>query len=268
MTTLDRMRNTLLEDGLDYTNATSRAAQEAILDLIAKSKLSSNVTIKGGVLIQQISKDKRRATTDLDFDFIRYPINDRSIHLFVKELNDGLSEFSISIEGPIEELKQHDYYGKRVHVSIGDKAGNTVVTKIDIGVNTLIGVDQEELCFNLSTLEEGVTLLGNSNEQVVAEKLRSLLRIGTASTRYKDVFDIYYLLIIKGVRTKELKQALTSLIFNDNAMRENAPSDIQRRLAHILYNRRFKSQLARAKNNWLQVSPNKVADALVAYFEQ
>ncbi len=36
-------------------------------------------------------------------------------------------------------------------------------------------------------------MLINSDEQILAEKLRSLLKFGPFSTRYKDVYDMYYL---------------------------------------------------------------------------
>ena len=39
----------------------------------------------------------------------------------------------------------------------------------------------------------GVSLLINSKEQMFTEKLRSILKFGPLSTRYKDIFDIYYL---------------------------------------------------------------------------
>ena len=41
--------------------------------------------------------------------------------------------------------------------------------------------------------ETGVSLLKNSNEQAFAEKLRSLLKFGPGSRRYKDIYDMYYL---------------------------------------------------------------------------
>ncbi|WP_369127268.1 nucleotidyl transferase AbiEii/AbiGii toxin family protein [Treponema berlinense] len=41
--------------------------------------------------------------------------------------------------------------------------------------------------------DEGASLLINSKEQMFTEKLRSLLRFGPVSTRYKDIFDMYFL---------------------------------------------------------------------------
>jgi len=66
---LNDIRQSYIEDGLDYQNASARAAQDVVLKMISASPLSEKVTIKGGVLIQQLSKDIRRATLDIDFDF-------------------------------------------------------------------------------------------------------------------------------------------------------------------------------------------------------
>lgn len=267
MANLNDIRDAYIQDGIDYTNASARAAQEAVLDLIAKSTLATNVTIKGGVLIQHISKDRRRATTDFDLDFVRYSIEDTSIRKFIDALNKGASGFSVALIGPIEELKHQDYSGKRIHIRISDVDGNSINTKMDIGVHKFLELEQEDICFDLAKMDEGVTLLGNSDEQVVAEKLKSLLRIGAASTRYKDVFDIYYLLVVNGVEPDKMQTAIAALIYNDDTMREYNMADIHKRLSRVLNDRRFKPNLTRAKNNWLQVSTEKVIAGILSYFE-
>ncbi len=53
-------------------------------------------------------------------------------------------------------------------------------------------IEQEEYCFDIGFDDEGASLLINTREQMFAEKLRSLLKFGTFSTRYKDVYDMYY----------------------------------------------------------------------------
>ncbi len=266
MEDLAEIRNSYINDGMSYAQAETRCAQDAMLDLIAKSTLVANVTIKGGVLMQHVSKDARRATTDFDLDFVRYPITDTSIKEFVKALDAGGSAFFIKLTGNIEELKHQDYSGKRIHVAISDGRGNTIESKVDIGVHTLVTPELEDTCFDLAKLDESVTLLADSNEQIVAEKLRSLLRIGAASTRFKDAFDIYYLLIVKGVDPKKLNDALTALVLKDSSMREGNYDDIAKRLRNVFSNRRFASQLSRAKNDWLEVSPAKATSSIVKYF--
>ena len=46
------------------------------------ARLHDHVTVKGGVVMQQISGDRRRATRDLDLDFVRYPMTDEAIRAF------------------------------------------------------------------------------------------------------------------------------------------------------------------------------------------
>ena len=268
MENLAQIRDSYIDDGLSYARAEAKCAQDAMLDLIAKSALATNVTIKGGVLMQHISKDVRRATTDFDFDFVHYPIADASLHKFIDVLNEGSSAFFVRLNGSIEKLRHQDYSGKRIHVVIGDEQGNSIKTKLDIGVHNLLSTELNDFCFDLSKLDESVTLLADSSEQVVAEKLRSLLRIGAASTRYKDVFDIYYLLIVKGVDAKRLDNVLFELVFDDPTMRENNYSDVSNRLKSVFSNRRFISQLPRARNDWLDLSSGKVMSAIISYFSR
>ena len=62
-----------------------------------------------------------------------------------------------------------------------------------MGVHNRFESEQEEYCFDIAYDDEGASLLINSDEQMFAEKLRSLLKFGPLSTRYKDVYDMYYL---------------------------------------------------------------------------
>lgn len=263
---LKDIRAAYLAQGMDYENASAKAAQEAILELIATSPFSGRVTIKGGVLMQQLSKDVRRATLDIDFDFMRYSISDLSIKKFLGVLNASTSEYMVTAQGSIMELKHHDYSGKRVHVIVSDRQGTKIATKLDIGVHNALNLKQKSVCFDVTQLIDGITLLANSKEQVVAEKLKSLLRIGAASTRYKDVFDIYYLLIVSGVEKTSLETALAVYIYEDSSMRERNVHDIARRLERVLNDRRFRNQLSKAKNDWLGVPVGKVTSSLLNYF--
>ena len=69
-----------------------------------------------------------------------------------------------------------------------------VAAEIEKGYNENTGpakVCQDVILKAISFENEGVNLLVNSNEQMLVEKLRSLLKFGALSTRYKDFFDIY-----------------------------------------------------------------------------
>lgn len=53
-------------------------------------------------------------------------------------------------------------------------------------------MEQEEYCFDITYDDEGASLLINSNEQMLSEKLRSLLKFGTFSTRFKDIYELCF----------------------------------------------------------------------------
>ena len=80
---LEKLRRVYLDNGYTLANASAKICQDIILNKISKSKMSKNITIKGGVVMYGLSNDKRRATRDLDLDFIKYSLADESIKLFI-----------------------------------------------------------------------------------------------------------------------------------------------------------------------------------------
>lgn len=83
---LRQIRDAYIDDGLDFQSATARTCRDVVLTLISASRMAAHVTVKGGVVMQQNSGDRRRATRDLDLDFVRYPMTDEAIHHFIRVL--------------------------------------------------------------------------------------------------------------------------------------------------------------------------------------
>lgn len=191
---IEHIINNYLGLGYETNDVESKASQDIILSKISKSKFKNHITIKGGVVMHSISNDKRRATRDLDLDFIKYSLEDKSILDFINILNSVDDGIYIEVVGRITPLHHQDYNGKRVFIKIKDNYNNEIDTKLDIGVYKLFEIEQDDYCFKLDALNENVSLLINSMEQIFTEKLKSLLRLGARSTRYKDLFDFYYLI--------------------------------------------------------------------------
>ena len=127
-------------------------------------------------------------------------------------------------------------------------------------------IKQEEYCFNLEAINESAILIINSKEQIICEKLKSLLRFGIRTTRYKDIFDIYYLINNTCVDKNELLIIINALIINDKTMRENNIQDIVKSLNITLNNNIFKRNLKDTKNNWLDISVDEVVNNVINYF--
>lgn len=263
---LNDLVNNYLSLGYEIADAQSKVCQDLILYKIGKSKYSYNITVKGGVVMHNLSKSTRRATRDLDLDFIKYSLDDNSIINFINELNKNDKESLIKINGNIEKLHHQLYDGKRVNISITDNYNNSLETKLDIGVHKYFELEQDEYIFDFYILEGSVSLLINSPEQMVCEKLKSLLKFGIRSTRYKDVFDLYYF-INNGILNKDrLLKYIDLLIIKDKNIKQNTINEIILRLDTILNNRRFIARLDNARSNWIDIPVEDVIANVILYF--
>lgn len=254
--------------GYEYADAESKVSQDIVLSKIWNSKYKNNITIKGGVVMYNISNNIRRATRDLDIDFIKYSLEDESIRNFIYSLNNDKDNIKIEIVGNIASLHHQDYDGKRVLIKISDKYGNSINTKLDIGVHKLFELEQEEYYFDLSLINKQINLLINSKEQIFVEKLKSLLKLGFVSTRYKDIFDFYYLVNISKLNKKKLLKNIEILIFNDDKMRENNIEDILNRLSKTLKSSRYINHLNDSVVNWLDIPIEDAINSLLKYIEE
>ena len=211
--------------------------------------------------MHSISKDMRRATRDMDLDFIKYSLEDNSIIRFIEELSNVDDGIKIEIDGEIKELHHQDYDGKRVNIELFDKYGNKLKTKLDIGVHKLLDIKQDEYCFDLSIINKNANLLINSKEQIFVEKIKSLLKLGFRSTRYKDLFDFYYLINKTELDKEKLINCFNILIFKDETMRENNIEDVVNRLQMTFNSNAYRNHLSNPKNNWLDIT---VDDAIIS----
>lgn len=252
MASLEKMTAQYVDEGYSELLAEARVCQDIVLKAIAESTMNRNVTIKGGVVMRNITGDMRRATRDIDFDFIKYPIDESAIREFFKKLN-VLEGITFQILGEIEELSQQEYRGKRIWVVIKDDTGHSLKTKIDLGVHKNLQIEQDEFCFDVCHDDEGVSLLMNSKEQIFVEKMRALVKFGTFSGRVKDVFDLCYL--SEYVNSERLLKYIHTYILDDPGMFENDIDDIKRRVKKVFCDRDFVKTVENSgKDNWLKVN--------------
>ena len=262
MMNFDALKDRLVADGYSDDTAYAKIAHDIVLKAVQDSGFHDNLTVKGGVVMSSLTAIARRATMDMDFDFLRYSLTNDAIRKFVSRLN-RVAPCKMRIVGKIETLRQQEYKGKRIHLSLTDENRLSIETKIDIGVHTRTDVEQTDLPFKVVTDEKDVVLLVNPKEQIFVEKLKSLLRFGSASTRFKDIFDMYYLL----TRTRKtvVRRYVKLYIFDDARMRENGIADVVGRLERVFGNKTFMRSMSRPANAWLDVAPEKVAADIVSF---
>ena len=164
-------------------------------------------------------------------------------------------------------MHHQDYDGKRVNIELFDKYGNKLKTKLDIGVHKLLDIKQDEYCFDLSIINQNANLLINSKEQIFVEKIKSLLKLGFRSTRYKDLFDFYYLINKTELDKEKLMNCFNILIFKDETMRENNIKDVVNRLQMTFNSNAYRNHLSNPKNNWLDITVDDAIMSVLKYIK-
>lgn len=239
---------------LGYSLAVSQnlAAEEIVLRKISASDMVDKIALKGGIVLFNLSHNSRRATRDIDFDFIHHSIDDESIRIFISKLNQNNDGFRMKIHGFIKQLHQEDYQGVRVNVLIVDSVSKTLSLKMDIGVHVYLEIDQQNISFSFLDNGKNIFLQVNPIEQIFAEKMLSLARLGPISTRYKDIYDMYYLSTLNEFDEIKLKSIFASVLDK----KTKGPNDLltlRRRIGLTLNNDMFVKQATSIVNKWIDV---------------
>lgn len=238
--------------GRSFRDAQNLAAEEIILRKIASSKMAESITLKGGIVMYKLTKNDRRVTQDIDFDLIRYSVGAESIEALIRKMNGVRDGFRISIIGAIEELHHEDYHGARVRIIISDKTNARLRLKLDIGVHTYAAIEQERIAFHFDAADEGILLKANPPDQICAEKLISLARLGVLSTRQKDLYDLFYLIRECGVSPSKTRQIL-KLFFANSKRKPHDIFELRTSIEDTLENERFAKEAAKPASKWIDV---------------
>ena len=130
----------------------------------------------------------------------------------------------------------------------------------------MVQLMQEEYCVDIAFDDEGASLLANTREQMFAEKLRSLLKFGSFSTRYKDVYDMYYQ--CGKMNEEKLKECLRVFILDDSGMRENDISAIVKRLENVFADEAYTKRLDTSDKRWLDDGIQEIFAGILNYLRK
>ena len=133
MVTLNEQIAALIKSGYRRPTAQAKVAHDVALLAMDRAGFKANSTIKGGVVMSSLTGDMRRATMDMDIDFIHHSISETSVRAFVRRLNRALPGVGLEIRGEVEDLRHEDYRGKRIILAVKDSSiTRPLSTKMDI----------------------------------------------------------------------------------------------------------------------------------------
>jgi len=161
------------------------------------------------------------------------------------------------------ELNHQDYEGKRITISLTDMEETSISLKMDIGVHNDLSIEQDEYAFDVSFQNDTISLLINSPAQMITEKLKSMLRFGIRNTRYKDIFDIYYL--SKRVKMDQLSECIQKYIFADPSLHVYSTNDITIRIERMFKNPSYLTDLKKSEKNWLDITDEEALEKDLAF---
>ena len=266
MINIKDLTNKYIEDGYDEIYASAKVAQDIILTYLFKSEYKNNITIKGGIVMYNLSNNIRRATIDIDLDLIRiYLADDNLYNIFTSYKIEGI-DIIVSKE-KIVNLKHQDYKGKRIPLIIRDNFGNEITTKIDVGIHTEFDITQDELYFNSCIENQRILLMVNSKEQIFVEKLIPVIKFGLLSTRYKDFYDLYWLIKNGNMDGSKVVKILNNRVFRHKINDVDSLEKLINVINNVLSDKNYIKVISNRKNNWLDVEITDLKDTIINYLK-
>lgn len=171
-----------------------------ILQAVAKNdNLSKSLVFKGGTVLKKVYFNDYRFSEDLDFTLLKNEIANDEIFIWFKKSFEYIKE-EANIDLEIIDNNEHEDGGINFYISyVGPLGGhgNNKRVKVDISRNEKLEFAPiiQNLLISYSDQDKH-QLLCYSLEEVLVEKLRSVMQRMQA----RDLYDIWYLLEIHGIR--------------------------------------------------------------------
>ena len=231
------------EKGIPAQQVQQNYLIEIFLEKLARSKYRDNFIIKGGYLIGGMIGLDLRATMDLDTTIVGIELSSENLYSIAEEIVKVQTEesFHLSVFG-VENIREKDQYpGLKIKLIANFERIHEVVT-IDVTTGDAITPKEIDFKFEKMFSNEEIQVWSYPIENVLAEKLETILSRGIATTRPRDFYDV---LILSSVRsnkidyvilgkalenTKEKRRSTFDLKDHDSILSEIQLSDFQQQL--------------------------------------
>jgi len=178
----------------DFNFILQRFAAERFLFRLGQSRFRDRFVLKGAMLFALWGGSVYRSTKDLDFT--GYGPNDPEAVLDslreicdLKVPDDGLLfDPSTLTAEPIREEAEYNGFRVRLQASLGSAR---IPMQIDIGFGNAIDPGPTDVEYPALLDFDAPHVLAYPHEAVVAEKFHALVVLGEASSRMKDLYDLY-----------------------------------------------------------------------------
>ena len=231
------------EKGIHAQQVQQNYLIEIFLEKLVRSKYRDNFIIKGGYLIGGMIGLDLRATMDLDTTIVGIELSSENLYSIAEEIVKVQTEesFHLSVLG-VENIREKDQYpGLKIKLIANFERIHEVVT-IDVTTGDAITPKEIDFKFEKMFSNEEIQVWSYPIENVLAEKLETILSRGIATTRPRDFYDVFilssvrsnkidYVILGKALEnTKEKRRSTFDLKDHDSILSEIQLSDFQQQL--------------------------------------
>ncbi|MCK5154580.1 MAG: nucleotidyl transferase AbiEii/AbiGii toxin family protein [Spirochaetales bacterium] len=224
-----KLLNMAKKEHIPFQRILTLYKQEGILHRIMMTQYSKEVVLKGGLLFYQLQGFIARPTKDIDLLGLDRSSSETILQEILTEactidIEDGLRFDSSSIEvRPITGQTEHG--GVRAWITAYLDNARTRL-QIDMGFGDVITGGPVNRPYRTLLGNRSFSIQTYSDETVAAEKLEALVSRGTVNSRFKDLYDLYELLIVAELTDDSVITAACNTFNNRNTALPELPKSL------------------------------------------
>lgn len=206
-----RLLNHARAEHLEFQSVLVRYGVERLLYRLSISQHADGFVLKGAQLLLVHTARPHRPTKDIDL--LRIGSDDTSN---LAEAFREVSEVPVAPDGLVfdansvtaEAIRETARYGGvRVRLAATLERAR-IPLQVDVGFGDVVTPAAERVSFPVLLAGPAPTLQGYPLATVVAEKFESLTHLGLASSRMKDLYDLWHILRTYDLRTDDVRAAI------------------------------------------------------------
>lgn len=192
----DKVRNISHGDNQTAQMLIRNFIMERFLERVSISPYRNNFILKGGMLVASLVGSDTRATMDIDSTLKALPLNEEDAVRIVNEIirihvEDGIS---FEVVKSAEIMTDFEYPGVRLVLEARlDRLKQRI--KIDLSTDDVITPAAIRYSYPLMFEERSIELMTYTPETLLAEKIQTILARGITTTRMRDYYDVYEIVV-------------------------------------------------------------------------
>lgn len=198
---------------------------ERVLERLSQSDYRDNFIIKGGFLIGSLIGVENRTTKDIDATITGVYLEQEKLTSIFNEIFQDNSVDNIKFElTKIQEIQEEEFYpGYRLTIHY-DLDGLKDNLKFDLTTGDSIVPEAQIYEHHSIFLDNVIRFPAYPLEQVLSEKLHTIIEHNVLSTRMRDYYDVYILLKMqeKNIHFDILKQSFENTMLKRKAVVKKA----------------------------------------------